>query len=206
MASTRIGLNIGGAGSVQREAEPERRTKHERRSKVTSSAPVAFSQHFGIDPAELLRLGVFDPTLNADTRLFIDPLLLARSSQPEMQRVSRGYKEHFIRVLKLVEKSETEDDRPWRNARAQLSFPEIVGTCLGYGKGSIRGSGFGTQLTDQVLHTAKEVVGLGIEDPDLFPALALFESKVGADRIGDMVTNVILEDLLDFGERVLNEC
>jgi len=47
-------------------------------SKITSA--VRFSRHFGIDPARLAAVGVLDPTLNVDTALFIDPMLLEHSS------------------------------------------------------------------------------------------------------------------------------
>ena len=41
--------------------------------------PILFSKHFGVDPDVLAKLGVLDPMLNADTKLFIDPLLLRES-------------------------------------------------------------------------------------------------------------------------------
>lgn len=171
---------------------------------MSQSIPITFSEHFNIDSALLAKLNAFDPTLNADTRLYIDPLLLAGSSQLEMRKASQRYREHFLRVVKLVAKSEVVGDLAWRSAKKQLSFPEIPGTCLGYGKNNINGSGFGPKLSAQILKTTKEVVALGIEDPDLFPALVLFEKNIGADRIGDMVTNVILDDLLDFNQNTLS--
>ena len=85
-----------------------------------------------------------------------------------------------------------------------LSFPEIKWTCLGYGAHSVSGSGSGSGTTSQVVKTAKQIVDLGIEDPDLFVAMALFEEGFGPDRISDMTANVILKDLLDFNARVLS--
>ena len=54
-----------------------------------------------------------------------------------------------------------------------------------------------------MIETANEIVQLGVEDPDLFVAMALFEEDVGPDRISDMATNVIFGDLLLFNARVL---
>ena len=51
--------------------------------------------------------------------------------------------------------------------------------------------------------SAKEIIDLGITDPDLFVAMSLFEKKVGPDKISDMTTNVIMRDLLDFNARIL---
>jgi len=55
------------------------------------------------------------------------------------------------------------------------------------------------------MQTAKEIVGLGVNDPDLFVAMGLFENGIGPDRISDMATNVILPDLLAFNARILKE-
>jgi hypothetical protein len=59
-------------------------------------------------------------------------------------------------------------------------------------------------VTGHLIQTAKEIVDLGVEDPDLFVAMALFEEGFGPDRISDMTTNVILGDLLRFNARVLD--
>ena len=46
------------------------------------------------------------------------------------------------------------------------------------------------------------MIQLGVEDPDLFVALALFEDNVGADRISDMTTRIILSCLIVFSQDV----
>jgi hypothetical protein len=51
----------------------------------------------------------------------------------------------------------------------------------------------------------KEIVDLGVRDPDLFPAMALFEQGIGADRLSDMTTNVIRAALAEFNARILSE-
>ena len=168
--------------------------------------PVTFSDHFGISPKKLDTLGVFDATLAIDTKLFIDPLLLEFSSHSEINKKGvKLYKKHFENVIKLLAHSKQEDDIAWRNARRLLEFHEIKGTCLGYGAGSISGSGFGPKLTNKILLVAKEIVDLGVQDPDLFPLMALFENDIGPDRISDMVTNVISPALSAFNLRILKK-
>jgi hypothetical protein len=166
--------------------------------------PKLFSAYFNADPSLLKRLGVFDPILNVDSRLFIDPLLLRVSAHKEIRVDAVGqYEEHFGKVIRLLKASKASNDVAWRSARELLRSPEIKGTCLGYGAASIQGSAFGKVHTENVLRTAKEVVDLGIEDPDLFTALVLFEEGIGADLISDMTTNVILHNLFDFNKRIL---
>ena len=56
--------------------------------------PVQFSRHFRVAEQQLSSLGVLDPTLNVDTKLFIDPLLLGKSSHPEFKKAEKTYKEY----------------------------------------------------------------------------------------------------------------
>ncbi|MCU7864617.1 MAG: hypothetical protein KZQ92_11660 [Candidatus Thiodiazotropha sp. (ex Lucinoma borealis)] len=113
------------------------------------------------------------------------------------------YRHHFEQVIKLLRASRIEGDPAWKAAQKLLSFPEITGTCLGYGAGSIHGSGFGPKLSNRILSVAKQIVDIGIEDPDLFVAMALFESDIGPDRISDMTTNIIFGGLAEFNSRIL---
>lgn len=168
--------------------------------------PIRFSEYYGIDPKELDDRGILDPTLNADTKLFIDPLLLEGSSYPEISTGARGtYEKHFGTIIKFLAKAKNPTDVAWKSAARLLTFPEIPWTCLGYGAQSVSGSGSGTEMTGQYIETARQIVELGIEDPDLFVAMALFENGVGPDRISDMTTNVILGDLIKLNERILPE-
>lgn len=168
--------------------------------------PKTLSSHFRIDRRKLDQLGVLDPTLAIDTKLFIDPLLFQHSAHPELGGSAvEQYQRHFERVIKFLAATRTPEDIALRSARRLLEFHEIRGTCLGYGAASIHGSGFGRQLTNRLLCVGKEVVDLGITDPDLFPAMALFETDIGPDRISDMATNVIREALVAFNERILRE-
>lgn len=152
----------------------------------------------------MTRAGVLNPTLNADTKLFIDPMLIPASRHPEIRRGARNtYVAHFAQVIRLLKATKAKNDVAWRNARRLMTFPEIKWTCLGYGAQSVSGSGSGAFTTDAVLQTAKEIVDMGIDDPDLFVALGVFEEGIGPDRISDMTANVILPDLLAFNEKVL---
>src|SRR6266851_1057913 len=170
------------------------------------SHPTLFSDAYGLKPKALSDLGILDPILNMDTRLFIDPLLLEVSAHDEISvDARRRYENHFTKLAKLLSASKEINDVPWRNARELMRFSEIRGTCLGYGEATIHGTGMGAQLTEHVLRTAKEIVDLGIDDPDFFALLALFEAGIGPDRISDMVTNIILPDLVAFNARVLGQ-
>lgn len=164
--------------------------------------PATISSEFGIDVAVLDKLGVVNVLLNTDTLVFIDPLLLEGSAHKEISDGAyQSYRERFEKIIKLLSLSKAVDDVAWRNAKRFFRFSEISWTCLGYGT-TVKGSGFGKALISSTLDTASQIVALGVDDIDLFMALALFEEGIGPDRISDMTTNIILPDLISFSERV----
>jgi len=167
-------------------------------------SPVRFSEHFDVSQTKLDEIGLLNPILNLDTKLFIDPMLLSESVHPEMQSAAHTIDEYFDVIIKLLINSNGKDDIAWKTACKKFIFREISGTCIGYGKG-IRGSGWGKVTAEKVTKTAKEIIDFGIIDPDLFIVIPLLEEKIGPDLISDMVTNIIINDILDFNERILKQ-
>ena len=161
--------------------------------------PVLFSDYFNVDLDQFESLGVFNPTLNVDTNLFIDPLLIEKSSIKLFNgNANDRLTTYFEDIITLLKASVTIGDLPWREADRRMVFHEIPGTCLGYGAATIRGSAFGDKLRGNLLSTAKQIVSLGVEDPKLFILLPLLENNVGPDRISDMATNIILPELAEY--------
>lgn len=153
--------------------------------------------------------GVFDPTLDIDAPLFIDPFLLPYSRHPEFSGcASDKYDEHIASIYYLVKSSQEKSGKIWTAAKHKFQLGEVrglQGTCLGYSKKSVRGRGIGPKLAERSLIWAKEVIELGVKDPDLFSSLPLFEDGIGADMISDMVANIVLECILKFNDRIYAE-
>ena len=60
------------------------------------------SDYFRIDANKLDKRGILNPMLDADTRLFIDPMLLGESSHREIsEQAVTLYRNHFDRVLRV---------------------------------------------------------------------------------------------------------
>jgi hypothetical protein len=98
-----------------------------------NATPTHFSDHFNIDKAKLNELGVFDPILNFDTKVFVEPLLLKESSSEIIKNsYYNSYKKFFSDLLLLLQKSQTQDDKCWRTAKRMVNFPEYQYTCIGY--------------------------------------------------------------------------
>ena len=167
--------------------------------------PARFSTVAGIDPAVLRKRGAFDPILNSDTRLFIDPLLLSKSKHREARKAYDLWTEHFRKIIKLLKVATSKEDVAWRAAERLFEGSEFKGTCLGYGSGSIAGSGIGKELRQRMLATAHRIIELGVEDPELFALLPLLEDDLGPDRISDLTTRIIGAELAAYTTRVLED-
>ncbi|MHA7876885.1 hypothetical protein [Roseivivax sp.] len=169
----------------------------------------SFSSVFGVAAKDMRRLGVLDPTLDVDARLFIDPFLLPHSQHTEFKDCAFAkYEEHFTQIYKLIILSQQEGDKAWKAALRKFQFSEskgMSGTCLGYSKASTHGHAFGPQKAAQSLRWAKQVIDLGVKDPEMFSSLSLFEDGIGADLISDMIAAITVECIIAFNHRILNE-
>ncbi|QGZ40555.1 hypothetical protein IP92_03433 [Pseudoduganella flava] len=168
--------------------------------KITN--PATISSQFNLSEEVLAEFDVVNVLLATDTLLFIDPMLLTYSKHPEIHDGAIGeYTQRFRTIIRLLAGSKQKGDAAWKGAERLFKFSEVSWTCLGYGT-SVKGSGFGKDLVATTLDTASQIVGLGVDDVDLFMALALFEEGIGPDRISDMTTNIILKSLIAFTDRV----
>lgn len=173
---------------------------------ATIKDPQRISTTFLIDKNLLETIGVVDVFLNIDNGVFIDPMLLSESRHKEIKDGAvDSYNKRFERIISYLLLSENKQDVAWKAAKKLFSFSEISWTCLGYGGSSTKGSGFGEKLVSTAIETAYQIIKLDVKDVDLFMGLPLFEKNIGPDRISDMTTNVILEDLIDFSVRVSSE-
>jgi hypothetical protein len=163
------------------------------------SSPILFSQQFNIDPQILDNEGIFDPILNFDTKLFIDPLLLEKSKHKIIRKQAENeLKTFYNNLLALLEESKSKDDFAYKSALKQLPQREIEGTCLGYGTNSISGRSMTTPNKEKIINTASEIIRLGIKKPELFIILPLFEEGIGSDTISDITTYAIQKSLFKF--------
>jgi hypothetical protein len=161
--------------------------------------PLLFSEAYDIEKTILDDEGIFNPVLNVDTRLFIDPLLLSKSSYALFNTDAQNtYIDYFEKIIKLLQKSKKENDSAWTAAKKLLTIKEVQGTCLGYGVGSTNGRNMKQEIIDKMVINAKEIVDIGIDDPDLFALLPLIQDGIGPDFISDFTTKIIEDQLLIF--------
>ncbi|WP_073973280.1 hypothetical protein [Erythrobacter donghaensis] len=154
--------------------------------------PVLFSQYFGLKPGTLHAAGLIDPFIRVDTPLFIDPLLLEKSSFPKISGDAfAAFKEHFSNFIRLLAISQNEGDAPWRGAKLLLNLAEAPSNGLGYGSTSKSGSSRPDKVQHAIIRTASQIVHLGSRDPEMISLMPFFEEDVGPDTMSDFTTHVI---------------
>ena len=164
--------------------------------------PILFSKHFNVSAAALGKAGLLDPILNSDTKLFIDPLLIFKSQNPIIKSCGRkSIQKGFTDVIDLLDLSQSTGDVAWKGAYNALNLDERSETGLGYGGASTSGSSRPPSLRNQILKTTKEIITLGVKNPDVIPLMGIFEEGVGPDTLSDMTTNYILPCLAQITEQ-----
>ncbi|MDH4414777.1 MAG: hypothetical protein QE484_15805 [Rhizobium sp.] len=141
------------------------------------------------------KAGLFDPVLNSDSKLFIEPLLLEGSDNPHMTAAYDQLRKHFEKAVKLLAASRTVNDPAWKAARRILDLKERSETCLGYGGSSISGNSRSEELRERILTTTKQIIELGEDNPEIISLMGMFEEGVGPDTISDLTTLAILPAL-----------
>lgn len=147
-------------------------------------------------PEDLEAAGLVDPILNYDTRLFVDPLLLSESANPIIKdEAFAELNKQFGNIIRLIHASRKAEDAAWKGAKKILSLDERPETCLGFGGAGISGARRPDSIREQILTTAKEIVTLGEDDPQIISLMGLFEKDVGPDTISDMATTIVRSSL-----------
>jgi hypothetical protein len=86
-----------------------------------------------------------------------------------------------------------------------LIFREEGGTALGYAGPGRSGRGIGPGLAERLVQRGKQIVDLGIEAPEMFELVGLFEEDFGADLLSDMSVSILKERFLTYTQRITCE-
>ncbi|MFA5633957.1 MAG: hypothetical protein WCY00_00630 [Candidatus Dojkabacteria bacterium] len=163
------------------------------------------NDYLNISNKELARYGAFNSFLGIDTKVFLDPLLLGNLNTPEFSASRDRIREYYRKIIVLLNASKEEGDVAWIEAFKRLKVKEIKGFSIGYGNHSDDGNGIGSKLAEAIVRRAKEIVDMGIEDPEIFELIGLFEEGIGADRLSDLTIKIVHKDLLAYSARITQE-
>ena len=163
------------------------------------------NEYLGVTQKEFERLGIYNGYSNIDSELFINPKLLNSCDIPEFRNSYTKVVNHFEKIIRLLKKCKktSKDDLMWDLALKMFSFPEPKGVALGTSDLSIEGNGLSGETAENALIKLKEMIDNDIDDPMIFGMLAIIQKNIGVDRISDMISNIIYDDLLDYTQNML---
>lgn len=165
--------------------------------------PIFLSEELNLEN-RLDSLGVFDPLMDRDSNYFINIIRLRDTTVPEFSGAYDKVNQYFFDIAILLNMSKVKGDIAYRSAIKKFDFPEVNGIGLGFSKG-LYGAGFGDVLRDRIICDAKEIIDLGIIEPEIFHLIGLFEDKVGPDKLSDMIARIIYSEICQFTIRVNKE-
>jgi len=123
---------------------------------------------------------------------------------PEFQASYQSINDHFSKIATLLNVSDSKEDKMYQSAIKLFKFSEVNGINLGFSE-SEHGAGFGEKLRKQVISDAFDIVKKGVQYPEIFQLVSLFEENIGPDRLSDMVATIIYHDIVKFTKRIQNE-
>jgi hypothetical protein len=165
-----------------------------------------YSAYFKRSHKDFVAKGVFDGFVGKDARLHVDPLLLKRCKTPEFVGAYEKLLDHFRKLLTLVpEKDKQITNLRYKSIVQHLSFPEFHFIGLGFGDNSRAGKGITGKKAELLAETAIEIVQDGVEDPEIFLLVNLFQEKIGADGISDIMIWTLRNEFVRYTQRVTEE-
>lgn len=146
----------------------------------------------------------FDISLDRDTCLFIDPMLVFQTDKSDFincaGKIKGFFNEAFKRVAVLKGTSKIVTDQ---KLQKMLEFREPKELCLGFTQYGSSGSGIGKDFSEKIRNAMVELLELGLEEfGEYLSPFEMFVEGIGADRIGDIMGNLMKEDLIKYTQKI----
>ncbi|WFE47114.1 hypothetical protein [Verrucosispora sp. WMMD1129] len=162
---------------------------------------VYFSEQFGIDYQKSFEW--FDPILEVDTLLFIDPFLLFADKAPEWNRAHDRVMDYFNDAfVMLAESGLKKSHQKYRRVLTLMEFPEPEEFRLGFTRRGTRGSGSGKGLANQVTSAMVQAIRRGVDDIRHFEELGIFVERFNRDRISDVICNLLKPAFIEYTQAI----
>ncbi|MFL6077711.1 MAG: hypothetical protein ACJ73S_30475 [Mycobacteriales bacterium] len=145
----------------------------------------------------------FDPILERDTLLFVDPFLIFKDRDEKWRNLHRKLMEHFQRGFMLLAKAGNKATHQFsKRTLILMEFPEPNEFRLGYTRASADGSGTGENLAKKVVSAMGEAIKRGLEDIRHFEELGILVEGINRDRISDITCNLLKPELIEYTQHI----
>lgn len=141
----------------------------------------------------------FDPLLNLDTPLFVDPFLVYAEEGGFWEGSDDAIAHHFERGFTLLAgHHQSTQSLQYRKTVALMKFPEPSEFGLGVTARSTDGAGGGEGLAHQIVTAMGIAIERGLEDLRRFEELGVLVERIGRDRISDITCNILKSRFIEY--------
>lgn len=156
------------------------------------------SQIFRLEKTQR-ELDFIDINTSKDTRVFLNPFVLASRNDPFSIDATRTITSFFQQTLNLIAHDRTEIAR---ENFGHLNEPNE--TCLGFSRRKPNGKGMGDINTDELFESISNSEAVKTKLLEDLADTAIFIPNIGRDKISDMTTNIIRMNLIKYTQTQCN--
>lgn len=142
----------------------------------------------------------FNPEVEWDTPLFVEAMLMKNTRIPEFKNSYQKIVDFFSNAIVKVETGITEKEK-----KTMLYFDEVKEANLGYSYDSNGGNGLTGKTAMKVLDNLKHFIDEELFELQDFTTISLFDGRISADRMSDMVLNITKNDFINYSCRIALE-
>lgn len=162
-----------------------------------------FSEVFDVDATNV---EWFNPLMDVDTQLFIDPFLIYKESSGRWKNAGDQIAQYFQEGFEILAGHQ---DRPeslqYRKTVQLMIFPEPSEFGLGYTARSKSGSGTADGFALRIVGAMAEAIKRGLKNLHHFEELGILVDRIGKDRISDIAANILKPNFIDYTQDVCRE-
>lgn len=134
----------------------------------------------------------FNPILDNDTKLFIDPFLIFKTKNNYFKDAHKKIIAFFNFAFKLASESAgIRTNLSYKKLLNMLLFPEASEINLGYSNYNSFGSGTGKEFSEIIASAILQSISIGISNVEHFEEIAILHKGIGCDRISDITANIL---------------
>jgi hypothetical protein len=145
----------------------------------------------------------FDPILDHDTKLFIDPFLIFRRGKGPFADAHATLIGFFRAAFELAAATGGRTASvQHKKLLSMLLFPEVDGLRLGYAKEGHGGAGTAAGFAKAFAEAIMTSIALGLQNFKHFEEIGIFNEGIGRDRVSDITANVLINRLIEYTQAV----
>lgn len=145
----------------------------------------------------------FDPLMEVDTQLFVDPFLLFAEASGFWADSSDRLANHFEKGFKLLAgHQENPESLQYKKTVQLMKFPEPREFGLGYVSKGTGGSGTGDKFAQRIVAAMALAIERGLSNLHHFEELGVLVELIGRDRISDITLNILKDKFIVYTQDV----